>query len=62
MNTRSIPTTTFGQGESARRRIRRSTTSGRTPYCRTNGCTTFMQPDGAGSAVCPICGARSRLH
>jgi hypothetical protein len=31
-------------------------------YCRTNGCTTFMNLDApTGIASCPICGARRRV-
>jgi hypothetical protein len=48
---------TFGHGASARRRIRR-TTSGAALYCRTNGCTTYLEPDAGGrTAHCPVCGA-----
>jgi transcription initiation factor IIE alpha subunit len=49
--------TSFSARASARRRIRR-TTSAHGLYCRTNGCTTYLQPDASGlSAQCPICGA-----
>lgn len=31
-------------------------------YCRTNGCTTFMNLDSlTGTATCPICGARRQV-
>lgn len=38
------------------RRMRRRTMTTR-PYCRTNGCTSFLelQPE-RGVAVCPVCG------
>jgi hypothetical protein len=51
----------FRQQASARRRVRRTSTS--RLFCSTNGCATLMQPDVAGHlAVCPICGARRRLN
>jgi membrane protease subunit (stomatin/prohibitin family) len=54
--------TNFSQRASARRRIRR-THAGNRLFCTTNGCATFMQPDGGGkSAICPVCGARRTLH
>ncbi len=52
--------TSFGQ--SARRRIRRTTGEHRL-FCTTNGCATYMQPDNNGQmATCPICGARQAIH
>ena len=52
----------YAQGASARRRIRR-TSHGSTFYCSTNGCTTYLVPDAtSGLAICPVCGARRRLH
>jgi hypothetical protein len=60
-HTRTYPPS-VSAGASARRRIRRSTAGARALYCRTNGCTTFMRPEPSGGAVCPICGARARLH
>jgi hypothetical protein len=49
-------------GASARRRIRR-TSHGHPYYCSTNGCTTYLVPDAmSGVAICPVCGARRRLH
>ncbi|HEY7598650.1 MAG TPA: hypothetical protein VH741_01895 [Candidatus Limnocylindrales bacterium] len=50
-----------GHAASARRRIRRS--SANRLFCSTNGCTTLMLADATGGlAICPICGARRRLH
>ena len=50
-------TASFSQRASARRRIRR-TTAANGLYCRTNGCTTYLEPDESGrTANCPICGA-----
>jgi transcription initiation factor IIE alpha subunit len=62
MHPRSNTHSTYSQGASARRRIRR-TTSGHRLYCNTNGCTTVMQADANGyTATCPICGARRAIH
>jgi hypothetical protein len=44
----------------ASRRLHRNAAP--TLYCRTNGCTTFMQLEANGEfATCPICGARRRI-
>jgi hypothetical protein len=33
------------------------------PYCRTNGCASFLVVDEANSvASCPVCGYHLRLH
>ena len=33
------------------------------PYCRTNGCASFLEVDSTRSvATCPICGYTRRLH
>ncbi len=58
LNTRPFSTSTLSQRETARRRLRRAADRGL--YCRTNGCTTYMQLDPSGRATCPICGASSR--
>lgn len=51
----------FGNGASARRRIRR-TTAANSLYCRTNGCTTYLESDASGrTAHCPVCGATRTL-
>jgi len=60
LNTRPFSTSTLSQHASARRRLRRNGTANRGLYCRTNGCTTYMELDLAGRATCPICGAGSR--
>lgn len=45
-----------------RRRASQATTAAR-PYCRTNGCTSFLEVDAVtGVAACPICGYTRRLH
>ncbi len=43
------------------RRLRRRSVSTRL-YCRTNGCTSFLelQPE-RGLAICPVCGYSRRL-
>jgi len=48
-------TTALSGRASAMRRLRRRSTS--QLYCRTNGCTSFLQLDPTtGLATCPICG------
>lgn len=57
------PTTTarLSQRALAQRRLRRSAAA-RRPFCSTNGCTTYLEPDIAGlTASCPICGSRRAL-
>jgi hypothetical protein len=48
------------------RRLRRragAAASALRPYCRTNGCATFLEVDPAtGVATCPVCGATRRIH
>jgi hypothetical protein len=42
---------------SSMRRLRRRAQADRRPYCRTNGCASFLSLDPlTGRAVCPICG------
>ncbi len=62
MQTRTYShTTSLAQGASARRRIRR-TSSANSLYCRTNGCTTYLELDASGrSARCPVCGANRTI-
>ncbi|HVM31308.1 MAG TPA: hypothetical protein VM305_11140 [Candidatus Limnocylindrales bacterium] len=51
----------FSQRATAQRRLRRASAS--RLFCSTNGCATLMNPNEDGRlAVCPICGARRRLH
>lgn len=55
--------TSITQRQAAMRRLQHQqrTTTARL-YCRTNGCTTFMNLDSlTGIATCPICGARRRI-
>jgi hypothetical protein len=65
MLSRSATSTTVGRASSMRRLRRRaihSTTATR-PYCRTNGCASFLEIDPAtGVASCPICGYTRPLH
>ena len=56
--------TTLSQRGANMRRLqhRRRTAPPARFYCRTNGCTTYLQPDLlTGLATCPICGARRRI-
>jgi hypothetical protein len=61
MLSRSAQSSVVGRSASMRRMRRRSLTT--RLYCRTNGCTSFLelQPDG-GLAVCPVCGYSRRLQ
>lgn len=59
--------TSISQRGAAMRRQHRaggwSRQAGPALYCRTNGCTTFMQLDSrTGLATCPVCGARRRVN
>jgi len=55
MLTRTYHSSVVGRSASIRRMRRRSMAT--KLYCRTNGCTSFLelQPDAA-LAVCPVCG------
>jgi hypothetical protein len=45
------------------RRMRRRTMHTTRPYCRTNGCASFLEVDPTtGTASCPICGYVLRPH
>lgn len=59
-------TTSFAGRSSSMRRMRRRASAANTnlrPFCRTNGCPSFLEIDEArGIAVCPICGATQRAH
>lgn len=62
--TRSATTTYAGRAATMRRLRRRSQAAqtART-YCRTNGCTSFLERDPAtGIERCPICGYVRRPH
>ena len=56
MLTRTHHSSVIGRSASIRRMRRRSMTTTRL-YCRTNGCTSFLElrPE-LGVAVCPVCG------
>jgi hypothetical protein len=44
------------------RRLRRRANAAPGPFCRTNGCATFMALDSSsGLYTCPICGSRRLL-
>jgi hypothetical protein len=53
-------TTTFAGRSSTMRRLRRRASAANAAtrtYCRTNGCTSFLESDAAtGVTSCPICG------
>lgn len=55
MLSRTCHSSVVGRSASIRRMRRRSSTT--KLYCRTNGCTSFLelQPE-RGLAVCPVCG------
>jgi transcription initiation factor IIE alpha subunit len=62
MQTRTFNHSGFGQRASARRRIRRMADTHRL-YCRTNGCTTYLQLDQlTHTATCPVCGASRTVN
>jgi hypothetical protein len=48
------------------RRLRRRASAASShdrPFCRTNGCASFLEVDAArGIATCPICGATQRTR
>jgi hypothetical protein len=56
MLTRTHHSSVVGRSASIRRMRRRSMTTTKL-YCRTNGCTSFLElhPE-RGIAVCPVCG------
>lgn len=60
MLTRTYHSSVVGRNASIRRMRRRAMTT--RLYCRTNGCTSFLeiQPE-RGVAVCPVCGYSHRL-
>jgi hypothetical protein len=60
--TRTTTASLAGRASSMRRMRRRTMQSNR-PYCRTNGCASFLDVDPTtGVASCPICGYRLRPH
>jgi hypothetical protein len=60
MLSRTYHSSVVGRSASMRRMRRRSIS--RRLYCRTNGCTSFLElhPEG-GIATCPVCGYSRRL-
>jgi hypothetical protein len=61
MLTRTHHSSVIGRSASIRRMRRRSMTT--KLYCRTNGCTSFLelQPE-IGLAVCPVCGFARHIN
>lgn len=61
MLSRTYHSSVVGRSASIRRMRRRSLTNSKL-YCRTNGCTSFLelQPE-RGIAVCPVCGYTKHL-
>jgi hypothetical protein len=64
MMSRSATTTYAGRAATMRRLRRRShAASAARTYCRTNGCTSFLELDPTtGAESCPICGYTRRPH
>jgi hypothetical protein len=65
MMTRSATTTFAGRASNMRRLRRRASLAGSAnrPYCRTNGCASFLELDqDERTATCPVCGFTLRLH
>jgi hypothetical protein len=62
MMSRTTTTSVAGRARSMRR-LRRRATAAQRPYCRTNGCPSFLEVDPvSGLATCPICGYTRHLH
>jgi hypothetical protein len=58
-------TASYAGRASSMRRLRRRATAAHTasgrPFCRTNGCASFLEVDpSTGIATCPVCGATQR--
>jgi hypothetical protein len=65
MMTRTTTTAFAGRASTMRRLRRRASTASAAlrPYCRTNGCTSFLELDPSSSRyTCPICGYVQRAH
>jgi hypothetical protein len=61
MTARTFNTVIAGRSSSMRR-LRRRADHPQRPYCRTNGCASFLDVDaGSHRAVCQICGYTRRL-
>ncbi len=64
MMTRTATTTYAGRASNMRRLRRRAALADPAirPYCRTNGCASFLDVDTErGVASCPVCGFTRRL-
>ncbi|HKG56520.1 MAG TPA: hypothetical protein VKA85_04690 [Candidatus Limnocylindrales bacterium] len=62
MTNRTMTTAVAGRSSSMRR-LRRRASAALRPYCRTNGCASFLDVDPTtGTASCPICGYMQRPH
>lgn len=61
MLSRTYHSSVVGRSASIRRMRRRSMTTTKL-YCRTNGCTSFLElhPE-RGLAICPVCGYKRNL-
>lgn len=58
-------TTTYAGRAATMRRLRRRSQAAQSArsYCRTNGCTSFLEVDPvSGIETCPICGYTRRPH
>jgi hypothetical protein len=64
MMSRSVTATYAGRASSMRRLRRRAAASHPTrPFCRTNGCASFLEVDTTSrTATCPVCGATQRVR
>lgn len=67
MMSRSATATYAGRASSMRRLRRRASSQAAAdatrPYCRTNGCASFLEVDTArGFATCPVCGYKRRAN
>jgi hypothetical protein len=61
MTNRTMTTAVAGRSSSMRR-LRRRASAAQRPYCRTNGCASFLELDSTtGVARCPVCGYGRRL-
>jgi hypothetical protein len=62
MLSRTSHSSVIGRSASIRRMRRRSLSPSKL-YCRTNGCTSYLElhPE-RGLAVCPVCGFKLNLH
>jgi hypothetical protein len=62
MTSRTMTTTVVGRASSMRR-LRRRASAAHRPYCRTNGCASYLDVDQAtGIARCDICGYTRRVR